>query len=94
MQVNKENIVNITKEGNPKRRGFASEKSFKAGWLRLCFDDQQLVINRVMERLGLSSKAGVYGRISGRIYLRLIEEPVIEEAFAGLGVDPWTGNRV
>lgn len=71
---------------NFKKMAAARKFSCKSGYNQLRKGDMPLFREKLRERLGMSTMAGVYGRIRGEVEPRATEVVIIEETFAEFGI--------
>jgi hypothetical protein len=69
------------------------KEGFLKGYTRLPGFEQRELRDGLMEKTGWCIST-FYHRCNGRIALKPLEIPVVEELFKQYNIDPWTGERL
>ena len=85
-------MYNISPKDEYKKGRDMNEFSFKLGFSQVKRKDAKEVRERIMQALGLTTRASWYARLNGGVEPKVSEARAIEEVFAKFGVSKVWGS--
>lgn len=85
-------MYNISPKDEYKKGRDMNEFAFKAGFSQVKRKDANEVRERIMQALGLTTRASWYSRLNGSVEPKVSEARAIEEVFAKYGITKVWGS--